>query len=746
MSEFQKLRRPVALACLAIVLLFFSVSMTSGQPQSSSLLNIDKAVFEGKYFLALYKSTINQSITIYSPEILVYRADVEKGEMHITAQVIPDSALAKLQGNREFTIEVGPDVDTGGYSVIPLQGNLTVSGAASQEPKIDASFEWDHSQMHYALFSIKFKNLVATPPIMETQVLILPKEASLLISSGVYPYTGNSNAPALVYSPNYIKGHKDMLFQAGGLSPVSKLDTVALDGKPLSKAPWVTGTADPGTWITKDPMDLSTLGEGLTTTYAYGSANTTGFLYTHLPFQGGYAGFPIDIKTGLHELTVTATPYPDPNAMPAFNIVGITGNEGSKLTANFLLFGPSFTLSNQRVAPGETLVVNGSGFAPYSRVRIFAQIDTSDRYIMPAPSSDSREVEIGSASTDPTGNFTAQLQLPTGSSDFFKDIWNALTTLPAYGSIEVKIDDLAFQTRYAGVPEVDNGVYEKITYLPPGTATLQPATSQPATTQPSGTSNLQAGNISAVPGATSTALGPSSGQIVPSTTTSSPASSVIDYAMAGNVDEATNEVVTRTSTFSSTDNRAYSWLSLADVGAGTVEWIWYSPDSSQYYTGSVDIPAPTSGATWSVYNVWFYINIAGSDAAGLPGDWHVDVFLDGNKLLTEQFTIDASGSTSAESPVVIPKTLTECETYDTQICGIWTLEDDHFNADWGTSDKGTVKIERWDARDVVLTRNDIKGLSVRYEGNINGNKIENGVITWTDAESTWSGTWSAEWT
>lgn len=767
MYGFKKLRRPAVLACLAIILLSFSVAMTSGQLQSSSLLNIDKATLEGKYFFARYTSTINQSIIIFSPEILVYRADVEKGEMHITSQVIPDSALAKLQGNREFTIEVGPDVDTGGFSAIPLQGNLTVSGTASQEPKIDASFEWNHSEMHYALFSIKFENLAAAPITMETQVLILPKDTTLLISSGIYGYNGKADIPALVYSPNYIKGHKDMLFQAEGLSPVTNLETVAIDGKPLSKAPWVAGTADPGTWMAEDPMDASTLQEGITYAYGFGSANITGFLYTHLPFQGGYVGYPLDIKTGLHELTVTATPYPNPGAMIAFNLSGITENEGRKLTAKFLLFGPSFTLSKQRIAPGETLMVNGSGFAPFSRVKIFAQVDTSGRDIpggeimpittppenVPASNPEIREVEIGSASTDPAGNFTAQLQLPNGSSDFFKDIWSVLTTLPAYGSIKVKIDDLAFQGRYAGVPEVDDGVADDIAYLPPGVTAAQPATPQPAAPQPSGTSALSAGNISAVPavsgivpGATSTAPGPSSSQTMPPITTSSPATNVIDYAMASNIDEATNEAAARTNTFSSTDSRAYSWLSLANVGAGTAEWIWYSPDGSQYYTGTVDIPAPTSGATWGVYNVWDYINIAGSDAANLPGNWQVDVFLDGSKLLTEQFSVGTSGGASAKLSVEVPKTLSECEMSDTQVCGTWTLEGDQFNANWGTSDKGTVKIERWDAGGVVLTRNDIKGLAVRYEGNISGNKIENGVITWTGTESTWSGNWSAEWT
>jgi len=222
--------------------------------------------------------------------------------------------------------------------------------------------------------------------------------------------------------------------------------------------------------------------------------------------------------------------------------------------------------------------------------------------------------------------------------------------------------------------------------------------------------------------------------------------------MASSVDESTNDVITRTSAFSTTDSKAYSWLSLGNARAGTVEWRWYSPDGALYHTGSFDIPEP-SGASWDAYNLWYYITIAGDNAVNLPGNWHVDVYLDGQKLLTEQFTIGDSGVSGvapAKPLTGIPRTLRECEAYDTEICGTWTLEGDHFNANWDTGDTGTVKIERWDAGGVVLTRYETEGisagLSARYEGQISGNRIEDGVVTWTLDGDTWSGTWSAEWT
>ncbi len=125
-----------------------------------------------------------------------------------------------------------------------------------------------------------------------------------------------------------------------------------------------------------------------------------------------------------------------------------------------------------------------------------------------------------------------------------------------------------------------------------------------------------------------------------------PASStfVKDHIMANNVDESTNNVITRAYTFSSTDSKAYSWLSLGKAENGTVKWQWYSPDGNLYRNETVDIPTP-SGDYWPSYNVWSYIYIAGDNAANLPGDWHVDVYLNGQKAFTEYFSISGEQST-----------------------------------------------------------------------------------------------------
>ena len=98
-----------------------------------------------------------------------------------------------------------------------------------------------------------------------------------------------------------------------------------------------------------------------------------------------------------------------------------------------------------------------------------------------------------------------------------------------------------------------------------------------------------------------------------------------------------------------------------------------------------------------------------------------------------------------------PQTLTECEASGsgTWICGTWTLHGSQYLADWGNGAKAVINIVSWDDSGVVLVRDDTEGasagLSAHYEGRLNGNGIENGVVTWTLEGRTWGGVWYANW-
>jgi hypothetical protein len=106
-------------------------------------------------------------------------------------------------------------------------------------------------------------------------------------------------------------------------------------------------------------------------------------------------------------------------------------------------------------------------------------------------------------------------------------------------------------------------------------------------------------------------------------------------------------------------------------------------------------------------------------------------------------------SPTSNNPTGLPGSLQECETSTSKICGTWTLEGDHYNAKWEQGSIAAVKVESWGTSGVVLTRNDYggasSGASARYEGQLSGNTIQHGVVTWTYKGSTWSGTWNANW-
>lgn len=122
-----------------------------------------------------------------------------------------------------------------------------------------------------------------------------------------------------------------------------------------------------------------------------------------------------------------------------------------------------------------------------------------------------------------------------------------------------------------------------------------------------------------------------------------PGVGILDHSMGSSIDESTKNLISRTNSFSIGDSKAYSWLSLGNVGAGVAQWVWYSPDGNPYSTISYNVPVPSSGAYWTSYNIWCYIDIVGNGAANKPGNWHVDVYLNSQKLLTEQFTISQGG-------------------------------------------------------------------------------------------------------
>jgi len=96
-----------------------------------------------------------------------------------------------------------------------------------------------------------------------------------------------------------------------------------------------------------------------------------------------------------------------------------------------------------------------------------------------------------------------------------------------------------------------------------------------------------------------------------------------------------------------------------------------------------------------------------------------------------------------------PQKLSECETYEIEICGIWTLKNDQYNALWDNGANAVINIVHFDEYTVIFTRHGTtgtsSGLQARYEGKRVAQKKVEGTVNWIWNNKNWSGTWVATW-
>jgi hypothetical protein len=92
---------------------------------------------------------------------------------------------------------------------------------------------------------------------------------------------------------------------------------------------------------------------------------------------------------------------------------------------------------------------------------------------------------------------------------------------------------------------------------------------------------------------------------------------------------------------------------------------WYDSENNLFYTTDDQIEHPRSQGYeyWETYSYYDWVFIKGSDAADLPGQWTVELYIDGNKEVTEFFeirsttpttTTTAPTSTTTSSPTQSP--------------------------------------------------------------------------------------------
>ncbi len=114
---------------------------------------------------------------------------------------------------------------------------------------------------------------------------------------------------------------------------------------------------------------------------------------------------------------------------------------------------------------------------------------------------------------------------------------------------------------------------------------------------------------------------------------------LMDRGMAADIGSISSPPV---SLFYTTDDQAVSWVKIGPVyGPQDFEWYWYSPDGNLYNTYAVttDDPRASGKESFESWVAYSYMSILGNEAEYLPGDWWVDIYMDGEYLLTEEFSI-----------------------------------------------------------------------------------------------------------
>jgi hypothetical protein len=112
-------------------------------------------------------------------------------------------------------------------------------------------------------------------------------------------------------------------------------------------------------------------------------------------------------------------------------------------------------------------------------------------------------------------------------------------------------------------------------------------------------------------------------------------------------------------------------------------------------------------------------------------------------------TAVAGCSKSSTVPLPLPAQIRSCETNTATVCGIWTLENGRYRAEWPQGSRALIEVQHFGADSVVFTRSDYAGptpqMRARYVGMPAGRVVLNGTVTWSNEGFTFSGRWQADW-
>ncbi len=145
---------------------------------------------------------------------------------------------------------------------------------------------------------------------------------------------------------------------------------------------------------------------------------------------------------------------------------------------------------------------------------------------------------------------------------------------------------------------------------------------------------------------------------------------------------------------------------------------------------------PTAGITWSSSNT----SVADVSSTGA-------VTARGAGVAT--VTARLGQAAGVAQVRVLPLAINACETRTATLCSTWTYSNGQYNAQWQQGSQAVIRVERFDADSVRFARQDPSGssagLTAVYRGARGTAGVQNGVVTWTQNGSSFSGTWYGSW-